>query len=345
MSSILIPNGSYFFWGYEASFGGGIQGEHLPFNKILSITIPDVEYTTVVSHSASSLKHTTETTAHLVTPEMEIESEFNSPFVLLNATQYNTITAAWTGTGDAITGNFSATTHRTSIWVQVHLENQDGSNDEDLTFKGGFITEYHFVIEEGQPIKERFKIQFQTVAAATQAPDIDAGLDDGEFDTTGVDGGYANWDGTENQTIPSSNCTVTWNNAALAGIHWTKIDLPIMIPRNYAQDGSSTAPVFATDKERPQPEISVEGYWKGDQDTSEVLATYESKTKATFKIQYGTTKYLQYTNTYKAKRSSYNQKAEKGTLLFKGGASYVFSYSWTANEATNPSDYINHADP
>ena len=81
MTDLLIPKGSYFFWGYEATEGGGINGEHLPFNKIKSITIPKISYETKPMHTASSLTHQAECTTRKVVEEMEIECEFNSPFI------------------------------------------------------------------------------------------------------------------------------------------------------------------------------------------------------------------------------------------------------------------------
>lgn len=345
MTDLLIPAGSYFFWGFEATEGGGINGKHLPFNKIVSFNVPKEEYTTKVTHAPSSLTHVSETTMEKQIEEMELEMEYNSPFLLLAATQYNTVTAAWTGTGDAITGGFTATTHRKSIWVQFHLENVSGSEDFDRTYKGGYITKYEFIIEQGQPIKEKVRIKFQDSADAAQAPDIDDGLDDGAFDAAGIDGGYAIWDGSENATILSSNCTVTFNGAALVGTNWTKIPLPLELPRKFQYVGSSLVPQVIMDDFKPQPVIEVEGYLKGDDDTTEILTAYESKTTGIFKIQYGTTKYLQWTNCYVASTSGMNNKGETGTTTYKGAPSCAFSFSWTANEATDPSDYINHADP
>ena len=104
-------------------------------------------------------------------------------------------------------------------------------------------------------------------------------------------------------------------------------------------------PQVIYDEFRPQAEIVVEGYAKGDQDITQVLTAYESKSAAIFKIQYATTKYLQYSLTHVSHHSGLNNKGDKSTLTLKTSPASAFSYYWTGDEPTDPSNYINHADP
>ena len=89
------------------------------------------------------------------------------------------------------------------------------------------------------------------------------------------------------------------------------------------------------------------GYSTGNNAIAEWLATKENKTQGTFKILYGTTKYLQITTTVlksiKGLGIPAAGKALEGvTHEYEAVDAGAFSFSWTADETTDPETHINH---
>ncbi|MDH3324004.1 MAG: hypothetical protein OEL89_00035 [Candidatus Peregrinibacteria bacterium] len=165
---------------------------------------------------------------------------------------------------------------------------------------------------------------------------------------TALDGGWSMWDGayTSKKCVMSVDATITFNNAALAdlGVQSLTFDFKAgktryRIVSSLAQNGSYL------NVQEPWKAI-VEGILlKGNSLLAEPSKTIANKTQATIKVQYGTTKYLQFTNTRVENSTSTGEKAgeaQKVSFDLIAGADSVLTYSWTAAETTDPSDHINH---
>jgi hypothetical protein len=80
---------------------------------------------------------------------------------------------------------------------------------------------------------------------------------------------------------------------------------------------------------------------------AEFVASYANKTKGTFKLQYGTNKYVQFTNAYLFQIDPPGGLPPAGeglevTYVFLAGAKSVLTYYWTADVTQDPSAHINH---
>ena len=167
----------------------------------------------------------------------------------------------------------------------------------------------------------------------------------------GQDGGWSNWDGAYDASIGevvlSKDCIITLGTASVKGLDIIncRVVLPAPKSKYFVQSSlkaqgsflKAIGPFFAT----------ITGKLTGNNAFSEFLAQIGSKTKDTFKVQYGTTKFTQFTNAY------YKQIDPAGALPVSGedvevtygiyaGANSIFTYGWTADEATDPSAHINN---
>lgn len=183
--------------------------------------------------------------------------------------------------------------------------------------------------------------------------DVDSGL---TLATTiqgaiGQNGGWGNWDGAYDASLGQvplvKDCTIEWNGDTLSGLHVQKAAIEVGFPKNpfYTTD-SLTAAGSIVGKLAPHRAV-VEGLLAGNQDFSEYLSTYANKTKGTFKIQYGTTKYVQFTNAYIFQIDPPGGlppagEAQAASYIIVAGANSALSFSWTANEATDPEEQLNH---
>lgn len=350
-TAALVGKGSYVYFGRES--GGWGNGDpssdrHMAFNPMTELSLKLPKYVQQQVTLFSELDHSIEFDEKLDIAKVSIRTLFRDPFLLLCLFTHKTVTSPWTGTGDNIAADFSDTDDEDTLWMQVHVHNQDGTNHLNLLFTGGEIISYGWVIEQGKPMYEEVELQFKKVSENTQAVDIDDGFDDGSFDGSGLDGGFAMWDGaySANDCALSKDCTITWGGSAISGLNVKKCEVKIEFNKVYEWIQSSLeAQVRWADKRSPF-KATVEGIFKGNQDLSEFLAAYSSKTKQTFKVQYGTTKYLQFTNAYISDIEGLGipaaGEALKGTYTFVSGGGGVASYSWTANEATDPRNFITY---
>lgn len=345
----MVGKTAYAFLGREATFKGGISGKHIGLNPVKTLPIPDMEMIQEKLKFFSSLSNDISYTKELNIPELTFTCFFRDPFMLEAAFTHKTVTTPWTGTGDSITGDFSDTDDYETLWLRIYLPDTAASNQINLLFKGGVITNYKLILEKDQPLVEEFTIKFHDVVADVTAVDIDDGFDDGKFDRTGIDGGFSMWDGAYIATTlaQSADCTLTWNGAAIAGLDLiTRAVIEMKLEhgtgRGYQETKASIIWFGGVSYA-----CEVEGIIKDNTDLSQVYTAYASKTKGTFKILYGTTKYLQVTNMYIQRLVGLKipeaGKESPARYVFEEGGVPVGSYSWTADEATDPSSFITTA--
>lgn len=353
---VLAGNKSYIYWGRHTVFKAGdpaAQQQH-PFNPIISFEGPVIRPIQAQKATCDKEYHNIEYDEKIEQETATISTYFRDPFLLLALFTYKEVPGAWTGTGDNILGNFSTKANRDDdLWIQIHLHDQDevAAADNEVFYDGGTITAYRWIIENGQPMIEECEILFCELTENAQAIDIDAGFDDGAFDRAGIDGGWSMWDGAYTATTccHSSEVTITKNAAAIPGIDIEKATLEISVPKQRYWIQSSLTAAADFDGLREPYKLTVEGFLTSNTEISELLALIGAKTKDTTKVQYGTTKYLQFTNSYIQNIEPPISLPEAGegakvTITIVGGANSVLTYSWTANEATDPSSFINHTD-
>lgn len=185
--------------------------------------------------------------------------------------------------------------------------------------------------------------------------DVDSGLTVA-VSTQGVmaiDGGWSLWDDeyTSKSSVLSKDVTITWGGSAISGHEWKKFTLELAIPKNLIFVGKQLKALDFYDGVREPYKLTLEGIVTGDDNIAEVLAAISSKTKATVKLQYGTTNigYIQFTNGYLSTKEPIGAIPEAGnpfeaTLILTGGADSELTFNWTGNVAQDPSNIINHTD-
>lgn len=352
---MLVGIGSYAYYGRSTTYKGGDPSseEHQGFNPLIDLKLPEgLEHAIKHVFVFSSLDPVISYTEKLQDAEVTFTMHFRDPFLLLAMTTYNTMPTSWTGTGDAITGDFSKETNRTkNIWVQIHINDNSGSgNHVNLLLDGGLITHYKLSGKQGSPVIEEVTIKFCEISVNTQAVDIDDGFDDGAFDDTGIDGGFSNWDGgyASDACVMTVDCTLTWNDAAIPGMGVQNWEIEINTPHGNLWVASSLTASENVPGTRDPPFIGrVTGFGTGNNAIAEWVATKENKTQGTFKILYGTTKYLQITTTVlKSIKGlgipSAGKAVEGVTHEYEAVDAGAFSFSWTATEATDPEVMVNH---
>lgn len=182
--------------------------------------------------------------------------------------------------------------------------------------------------------------------------DVDSGLTvaTSTYGELGQNGGWSNWDGgyvaANGEVALSKNCTISIADADVSGIDIADWKLVIGTPKS-KYFTSDSLKVTGTWLNTLNWYAELTGKQDGNDALSEFLATISSKTKATFKIQYGTTKYLQFTNSYYKESdplSAFGPAGEAVDLTYRiePAASSVLTYYWTATETHDPSNYINH---
>ena len=167
---------------------------------------------------------------------------------------------------------------------------------------------------------------------------------------TALDGGWSNWDGaygtTEAPMVVDS--TVTFNGASITDLGISTIELDVKVPKATRRTQESLTVAGFYNEARPPFEANISGtLLKGNNLLAQPSTALASKTQGTFKIQYGTTKYLQFTLGRVEDGSASGVEAGKpsdGSVNVISGANSVLTYSWNATETTDPSNHINHTD-
>lgn len=357
--NIVSSEDMYIYWCKNATWKSGdpSSDKHIPFNPMVEkqgIKLPEAIYKLV--HVVSDLYPIIDVDQRLEPSTVTFRMYYRDPILLAAMFTYKGLPTAWSGTADVMTFNFSNRDDETpNIAVQLHLEDKSGGgNHVNLLLDGGKITGYRWIIEEGEAMIEEVDIKFAEVSENTQAVDMDAGLDDGSFDdaTAGTDGGWSLWDGQlcddKKKAVHASSCTLTVGGAAVPGLHVQRARLEIDVPKAMKFVASSKTAGIAYDEKRVPYKGIFEGVLKGNNDISEAIAHLSSKTTGTVKFQYATNKYLQFTNGV---LKNINDLSIPGagesmdvSYEYEGAGSSVLTFSWTGNEATDPSNYIDHTD-
>jgi hypothetical protein len=190
-------------------------------------------------------------------------------------------------------------------------------------------------------------VQGDVVAIA----DVDSGLTVA-VTTQGVigqNGGWANWDDAygSGEAVLTKDCTVTWNGSAIPGLLMQSFEVEWGVPKNPKFVASALTAAKSILGKHPPYRAVMTGMLDNNDAFAEFVASYSSKTKGTFKVQYGTTKYVQFTNAYLFQIDPPGGLPPAGegmevTYVFLAGAGSVLTYYWTDDVATDPSDHINH---
>lgn len=163
-----------------------------------------------------------------------------------------------------------------------------------------------------------------------------------------LDGGWDMWDGAYSSTTPvkGEDLTITFSSAAFGDLDVESLTLEFITPKERYRVLSSLTVQGSYLGVREPWKATIEGILtKGNDNMGEPVKTIANKTQATLKVQYGTTKYWQF--TLGRVENSKSSGVEAGNPLkavfdLVAGANSVLTYSWTADEATDPSDMINH---
>lgn len=165
---------------------------------------------------------------------------------------------------------------------------------------------------------------------------------------TALDGGWSLWDGSYTSTkgVMTVDCTITWAGISISGLDIQSFSIELEAPKERYYIASSLIAHGSYLNERTPWRATVEGtVTNGHVNFSEPSTVIASKTQGTFKLQWGTTKYTQFTNARMENVSS--GEIEKGDKLTStneiiAGADSVLTTVWTDSESTDPSDHINH---
>lgn len=165
-----------------------------------------------------------------------------------------------------------------------------------------------------------------------------------------IDGGWSNWDGayTSKQCAMVVDTTVTFNSLSVGDLGATSLELEFINPWETYRVMTSLTVANGYNGVKTPFRATLSGMaLKGNDLYVQPSTVIASKTSATFKVLYGTTKYLQFTLARVEEATMGGVEAGKGaegSLTFVGGAGSVLTYSWSADEATDPSAHITHTD-
>lgn len=354
--SVYIGKESYVYgktettWNNVEVMGNGSSQKHIPFNRMTGFIPPEPRYRERVVYLFHSDVPQIIFTELLMPGEGVIETFFKDPFWLLKIFTRKTINSnsAWTGSEDVIDADFTTVADRESSAIQYHIQDRDASNDIDVTLKGGKITQYQWIIRKGDIVLERIRIKMGSLAEATQHPDIDNGYDGGEFDRTGVDGGFGNWDTEITRPIHAKDIILKWGSSVLAGLSIENFTLIVDIGEEMMHIQSSLTPQVEFSGVKGF-RLEVDGKLKTNTHVSEVRKLFSAKTKQTLKISYNTgeDKYIQFTQAYFSDDWDIIEIPGSGEVadcrfVIKGGEATALSFKWTGTVVKDPSDIINH---
>ena len=328
-----------------------------PFNPITEATgirLPQRIYDLLAP--VSSLYPVLEVDKNLEPTTVTFRCYFRDPFLMLAMFTHKELPSSWSGTSDTITGNFSDIDDvDNNIAVQLRLPDPTGgSNHVDLLFDGGKIVEYRWIGEESGAVIEEIDIKFAEISENTEAIDIDDGFDDGAFDGSGNDGGWALWDGdtfsSAKEVLLTKDVTIEIGGVAPSGLQIQSWQLTIPIPVAMEFVASSQVAGIIYEEVRGPYELELNGKLSGNQEISEAISTLASKTKATAKLEYSPSplnKYFQFTNAVLKEIDGLSIPKAGATVdvtyRYEGAGSSVLTYIWTGSETTDPSSFVKHS--
>lgn len=346
-------NKSYAYWITQSTFNVDqtMTNTGTPFNPLLKFVPPTPTYKEETIRFFSSLTPSIIYTTEYDPTETSNEAIYKDPLFMLNIFTNKVVPQTWANTVCNIEGLFTTQSDVSSIDINYLLYDQSGGGSHiSRTITGVKITEWGLKCEGGKLLKEVWKWKGSGVRNETVAPDIAANFDDGAFDRTGVDGGFADWD---NQgPFHSTDMTVTWNSTDINGIHIKDWDLNVKVPETFVYIYSSREP--ATHMQDAQVfEFNASGKLETQSLVNIIDSLYSSKAKNTLKIQFGARSnyYIQFTQAYLSKLE-FDGIPEAGkpcdcSLTLTGGTqsntNTACSFKWEGRVATDPSGHIVHA--
>ncbi len=187
---VMIGSGSYGYYGRSAALKAGdpSSDRHQAFNPILSLDLPTITYEQEHETTADKLDPNIIYDKQLVPGTISMETRFRDPILMATMLTYKGLPAAWSGTADVMTFNFSSMANKDkNLWFQFHIHDDSGNaNHHNLLYDGGEILSYSWVIAAGVALIEEVEVEFVELDKNIQPVDIDAGFDDGSFDQTNV---------------------------------------------------------------------------------------------------------------------------------------------------------------
>jgi hypothetical protein len=357
MPNIMIGGipGFYIYFIRSATFKGGdpSSDKQQPLNPITEntgIKVPESIYDLIAP--TSDLYPVIEVDKSLDPSTITIRGFFREPFLMLTLFNYKGVPSNWTGTSDTITANFSTRDDiDENIGIQMRIPDPSGSNHLDLLFDGGKIVEYRWIGEAQGAVMEEIDIKFAEITQNTQAVDIDDGFDDGSFDGSGRDGGWALWNTNlfpnKKTVLLTKEVTVTMGGSAVAGLKTQSWTLTLPVPHTMEFVASSLVAGIIHEEVRGPWTLELSGKLFDNTDVAEALATLANKTEATAKLQYHASpldKYFQFTNAV-LKNINGLSIPEAGkpidvSYIYEGAGGSVLTYNWTGSESTDPSSHI-----
>ena len=335
-------------WAYDQAMGANAAGnKHTPFNPLLKFVPPTLTYKEEVIRFFSSLEPSVVYTTQWDPQETDNEAIYMDPIMMLNIFTNKIVPGTWANTVCNIEGLFTTQSDISSLAVHYLLFDQSGSGAHvDRTLKGVKITQWGLKCEKGKLLKEVWKWKAAALSDETQAPDIDDNFDGGEFNRTGVDGGFASWD--SQGPFHSTDMTVTWDSSAIGGMDIENWDISVEIPEEFIHIYSNRAPQSRLAGVRNFV-FNASGLITTEAQLDELEKTHANKTKATLKIQIGARSdyYIQFTNAYVSK-FEFDGIPEAGapskcSITLSGGASTACSFKWEGKVSQDPSAHIVHA--
>ena len=269
-----------------------------------------------------------------------LEFIMKDPFFMSRAFHYKNVDTPWTGTDDDIVMNFSATTHRETFMIHIHID--DVSNPVDMTFYGCQIEAYKWVMEPGQLLKE-----VATITCINALEDVQVMVCANDFHDQrwgSAVGGWGNWD--SNAPYHSSLCTPTIGGAPLTTIAPQMVSIGFEYPKKTEHTTDSLLAINVNYDDFPVYFFEVNGPMLTDAELVEIRKTFANKTtNQTLKMTFGdATKYMQFTKGYL--KTCDNVKipdsatAYKHTIRYEGGVDPVLSVALRYSIATDPDPMI-----
>ena len=350
---VYTGKGSYIFlksenqsnvnnFGYSAAAVGADR--HIPINPIVDLaTLPEPKYKEMVLRTLDSEIASIIYTELLEKGQTTLETIYKDPFLMALAF-HKKVVDTWSGTDDDITMDFTATTHRETFMIHIHIEDQStANNDIDRTFYGCQINRYAWKIETGKLMKEIAGISCINAQSDVQLmSQSESNFHDDAWTQSGVNtGGWSDWD--PNAPYHSSQITPTIGGAITAFKPKT-IEIGFEYPKMAVHTLDSRIPSIEWDDFRTHY-IEFGGIILTDASYQEVLKTYANKTLGTVKVTYGDAgKYMQFTNGYlksigQIKIPPRNVVLED-TIRYEGGVASALDVALRYSIATDPDPLI-----
>lgn len=358
MSNIMVGGieGFYIYFFRNAVFKAGnpATDKQQPLNPIAESTgikLPEriYELITPVSDHYPQI----EVDKNLEPSTITLRGYFREIFLMITMFNSKKLPTIWTGTGDNILADFSSRTDiDNNIGLQLRLPDPSGSNHVDLFFDGGKIVEYRWVGEAQGAVMEEIDIKFSEITESTQAMVIDSGFHDASFD---ANSGWALWNinlyADKKKVLLTKDVVITVGASAPTGLAIQSFKLTLPIPHAMEFIHSSFEAGIIYEEVRGLWNLELSGKLVDKTDIAEAMKPLATKTKATAKLEYDTTpnnKFFQFTNAV-LKTIDGISIPEAGkpidvTYIYEGAGGSDLSYSWTGDEADDPSDFIKHTD-